>query len=364
MLGLLSALVLALGAGVHPDSQSSSRLTVTEQGAGLELSMQALSLIECLELDVDGDRRLSESELERGRLAIGQYLDARYQIDPTGTRNPWTLELVDGAQTGYQLVQAMTTFSIASECEELNVRCRLFLERNPLHRDVATIVWRGEEPAVFLFGEGVELWNFRSASARRGGVLASYFRLGVEHILGGWDHLAFLLALLVAARGLRSLLAVVTAFTAAHSITLALAALEVVRVPGRLVELAIALSIAYVAAEVLLVRRPGARWVEAFLFGLVHGLGFAGFLGESLVLEPLKVTALAGFNLGVEAGQLAVVGALALLVTRVPGDRSYRERRDEWLVPRWLRGALAALVLCAGLYWFLERAGWLPWESA
>lgn len=364
MLAWLAPLALALGLGAHPDSQSSSRLTVTEAGAGLELSMQSLSLIECLEIDTDGDRRLSQLELERGRAAIAQYLDARYQIDPVGPRNPWTLELVEGAQTGYQLVHALTTFPVSAECEELNVRCRLFLEQNPLHRDVATIVWRGEEPAVFLFGEGVELWNFRSASARRGGVLASYFRLGVEHILGGWDHLAFLLALLVAARGLRSLLGVVTAFTAAHSITLALAALDIVRVPGRLVELAIALSIAYVAAEVLLVRRPGARWIEAFLFGLVHGLGFAGFLGESLVLEPLKVTALAGFNLGVEAGQLVVVGSAALLVTRVPGDRDYRDRRNEWLVPRWLRGPLATLVLIAGLFWFLERAGWLPWGSA
>jgi len=360
----LAPFVLVLGSGVHPDSQSSSRLTVIDGAAGLELSMQALSLIECLEIDSDGDRRLSQVELERGRVAIGPYLDARYLIDPTGPRNPWTLELVDGAQTGYQLVHALTTFPIARECEELNIRCRLFLEQNPLHRDVATIVWRGEEPAVFLFGEGVELWNFRSASARRGGVLASYFQLGVEHILGGWDHLAFLFALLVAARGLRSLVAVVTAFTAAHSITLALAALDLVRVPGRLVELAIALSIAYVAAEVLLVRRPGARWIEAFVFGLVHGLGFAGFLRESLVLEPLKVTALLGFNLGVEAGQLAVVAAAALVVARVPGDRDYRGERDAWLVPRWLRSTLAWAVLLAGLFWFLERAGWLPWESA
>lgn len=364
MLAWLASFVLALGWGVHPDSQSSSRLTVTDAGAGLELSVQSLSLIECLEIDADGDRRLSQVELERGRAAIGQYFDARYQIDPTGPRNPWTLELVDGAQTGYQLVQALTTFPVARECEELNVRCRLFLEQNPLHRDVATIVWRGEEPAVFLFGEGVERWNFRSASARRGGVLASYFQLGVEHILGGWDHLAFLFALLVAARGVRSLFAVVTAFTAAHSITLALAALELVRVPGRLVELAIALSIAYVAAEALLVRRPGARWIEAFAFGLVHGLGFAGFLGDSLVLEPLKVTALAGFNLGVEAGQLAVVAAAALVVVRLPGDRDYRGQRDQWLVPRWLRSTLAWGVLAAGLFWFLERAGWLPWEGA
>ncbi|MBM3988235.1 MAG: hypothetical protein FJ294_09800, partial [Planctomycetes bacterium] len=87
----LAPFVLVLGSGVHPDSQSSSRLTVIDGAAGLELSMQALSLIECLEIDSDGDRRLSQVELERGRVAIGPYLDARYLIDPTCPRNPWTL---------------------------------------------------------------------------------------------------------------------------------------------------------------------------------------------------------------------------------------------------------------------------------
>ncbi len=364
MLALLALLSLSFGFGRHPDSQSTSRITVTEQGAGLELSVQALSLIECLEVDRDGDKRLSAAELEAGRDQIRGYFDARYQIEPTGPRNPWTLELVDGGTLGYQLVQGMTSFIVSPDCDELRIRCRLFLEQNPLHRDVATVVWRGEEPAVFLFGEGVEDWEFRSASARRGGVFAGYLQLGIEHILGGWDHLAFVLALLVGARSVRSLVAVVTAFTVSHSITLACAALEVFHVPGRLVELAIALSIAYIGAELLLVRRPGARWIEAFVFGLVHGLGFASFLGESLVLEPLKVTALFGFNLGVELGQLAVVLGVGALVLFLPGDRSYRDRPREWLVPRWVRGPVALAVLIAGLAWFLERAGWLPWGSA
>jgi hydrogenase/urease accessory protein HupE len=364
MLTLLALLPLLCGVGRHPDSQSTSRLTVTEQGAELELSVQALSLIECLEVDRDGDKRLSEAELEAGREQIRAYFDARYQIEPTGPRNPWTLELVDGGALGYQLVQGMTSFILSPESDELRIRCRLFLEQNPLHRDVATVVWRGEEPSVFLFGEGVEEWHFRSASARRGGVFAGYLQLGLEHILGGWDHLAFVLALLVAARSVRSLVAVVTAFTLSHSITLACASLGWVQVPGRLVELAIALSIAYVGAELLLVRRPGARWIEAFVFGLVHGLGFASFLGDSLVLEPLKVTALLAFNLGVELGQIAVVLAIGTLVLFLPGDRTYRDRPREWLAPRWVRGPIALAVLLAGLLWFLERAGWLPWWSA
>jgi len=112
------------------------------------------------------------------------------------------------------------------------------------------------------------------------------------------------------ARSLRSLVGVVTAFTVAHSVTLGLAATEVLEV-GRLsgfVEAVIALSIAYVATEnVLMPRQDRTRWPEAFVFGLVHGLGFAGFLGEALYGEPRRVVPLLGFNLGVEAGQLLVV---------------------------------------------------------
>ena len=192
--------------------------------------------------------------------------------------------------------------------------------------------------------------------------MTSFLELGTNHILGGWDHLAFLVVLLVAARGIGSIVAVVTAFTAAHSITLGLAALDVVRLPGRLVELAIALSIAYVAAENLILKRPGARLGAAFGFGLVHGLGFAGFLGDALVFEPLKIAALFGFNVGVELGQLAVVVPLALLLRVLPGDRKSEDPERAWFAPRWLRLGASSVVVLLGLGWFVERAGWVAWS--
>ncbi|HET6334916.1 MAG TPA: HupE/UreJ family protein [Polyangiales bacterium] len=140
--------------------------------------------------------------------------------------------------------------------------------------------------------------------------LVEYFRLGVEHILTGFDHLVFLLGVVLIATRTRSVLAAVTAFTLAHSLTLALSVLGFVSVSPRLVEPLIALSVAYVGLENFWARDASRRYRITFAFGLVHGFGFAGALAE-IGLPPDRVAgALACFNLGVEAGQLVVLAAL------------------------------------------------------
>jgi hydrogenase/urease accessory protein HupE len=151
-------------------------------------------------------------------------------------------------------------------------------------------------------------------------VAATYLRLGIEHILLGIDHLLFVAALLILVRGWRRVVATITAFTIAHSITLAAATLGFVHVPGPPVEAAVALSIVLVAAEIVNARRgaPGltARrpWLVAFAFGLLHGFGFAGALSEVGLPQHAIPLALLFFNLGVEAGQLIFVAAVMLLV--------------------------------------------------
>lgn len=196
-----------------------------------------------------------------------------------------------------------------------------------------------------------------SASPGTFEVIRTYTVLGIEHILTGFDHLLFVLALLILVEGTRRLIATVTAFTLAHSITLALAILGVIHVPGPPVEALIALSIVFVAAEIIRVRQghPGLSqrypWLVAFVFGLLHGLGFAGALSE-MGLPPLSIpTALLFFNVGVEIGQLtfivAVCGLLALM-QRVA--RSFRLPRVAWLwqVPPYFIGGIAS-------YWVVER---------
>jgi hydrogenase/urease accessory protein HupE len=175
----------------------------------------------------------------------------------------------------------------------------------------------------------------------------SFFTLGVEHILIGFDHLLFLLALVLRGGNAWSLLKIVTAFTIAHSITLALAALNIIVLPSRLVEGAIALSIAYVAAENLFAKRPAShRWAVSFVFGLVHGVGFSSVLREIGLPQDGLVWALLGFNLGVEAGQaIAVLATLPLLLYL---RRTRFEARTV--------AAVSVIVLVAGLALFVERA--------
>ena len=182
----------------------------------------------------------------------------------------------------------------------------------------------------------------------------TYLVLGVEHILSGIDHLLFVLALLlIVGRRWAVLLQTVTAFTVAHSITLALAALGLVNVPAAPVEAVIALSIMFVASEILHARdgRPGltarSPWVVAFTFGLLHGFGFAGALTEIGLPQKSIPLALLLFNVGVELGQLLFVG---LAVGVMVGLSRLRFRWPSWAeaIPPYAIGGLA-------MFWVIQR---------
>lgn len=176
-----------------------------------------------------------------------------------------------------------------------------------------------------------------------------FLMLGVEHILTGYDHLLFLFGLLIVCRDMRSILTVITCFTIAHSITLALAALGVIQLPARIVEPLIAASIAYVGLENLL-RGESAkrRWLITFCFGLVHGLGFAGALKESGIGSGQFgiILPLVGFNLGVEIGQLSVAAVVLPILWQL--------RKRPGLMRQWAPLGSVAVTL-AGSYWLLER---------
>ena len=183
-------------------------------------------------------------------------------------------------------------------------------------------------------------------------VAAIYTNLGVEHILLGVDHLLFVLALIMLTNGVRRLVKTVTAFTIAHSITLSMAALGFVQVPSRPVEATIALSIVFLALEILRVlqgedtltsQRP---WLIAFTFGLLHGFGFAGALSEIGLPQTEIPLALACFNIGVELGQLAFVGVILILMRVV-------KRRPSW--PLAVRRIPAYAIGAVSAFWLIDR---------
>ena len=188
-------------------------------------------------------------------------------------------------------------------------------------------------------------------------VVRTYFLLGVTHILLGIDHLLFVLTLLLLVKGLRRIVVTVTAFTLAHSLTLAGATLGLVHMPGPPVEAAIALSIVFVASEIIRSRqgRPGLTerfpWVVAFIFGLLHGFGFAGALSEIGLPQQEIPTALLFFNVGVEIGQLlfiASVFAMIALARQMMRHIAVPRPTWAWAVPPYAIGSVAA-------FWTIQR---------
>lgn len=184
-------------------------------------------------------------------------------------------------------------------------------------------------------------------------VARTYFVIGVEHILLGYDHLLFVIALVLLLSGFRTIAWAVTAFTVAHSITLIGTTLGLLGLPQRPVEAIIALSIVFLAVEIVKRKEGEPRlseripWVVAFVFGLLHGFGFAGALKEIGLPESEVPTALLTFNLGVEAGQLLIVAATMLALFAL------RSVRPEWTRPA-IRTASYAIGAIASM-WLIER---------
>lgn len=254
------------------------------------------------------------------------------------------------------LLEVTVAHRTANAPGPLRVRSTFHALTDASHRVVTRVERRDASEAFVLTAEAPEqdVPVAMHASSSAPGALAMV-RLGIAHILTGYDHLVFLACLLVPGGTWRSRVAIVSAFTVAHSLTLVLAAMRVLTPPARFVEPAIAVSIAYVAIGNLLIAPragaaggvpgPAARWQAAFVFGLIHGFGFAGMLGLLDLPVGQWLGAVLAFNVGVEVGQLAVV-ALALplivLVARSPWHRRVVQ-------------STSVLVLGLAVVWFVER---------
>ena len=181
-------------------------------------------------------------------------------------------------------------------------------------------------------------------------IMLKFGAAGVEHILTGYDHICFLLALILWAHRVWPVVKIVTAFTISHSITLSLAALDVFTLPTMLTESAIAASIIFVALENFFSKDIDKRWIVTFFFGFIHGFGFASGLKELSVQQSTIVPALASFNIGVELGQIGIV--LIILPILLYIDRHTQGKRHKALVY-----AASTIIALFGVYWLLERTG-------
>jgi hydrogenase/urease accessory protein HupE len=177
-------------------------------------------------------------------------------------------------------------------------------------------------------------------------IIFRYLNLGLEHIITGYDHLLFLLSLIIISKNFKDVLKIVTAFTIAHSITLTLAALGVVPIYPKWVEAGIALTIAYVAIENFFVNTSKWRWAVTFFFGLIHGLGFARAISEIGFDKKHMVASLVSFNVGIELGQLTVVAIVLPLLLRLQKNAAFYKI--------FFRGVSACILVIAAI-WFVQR---------
>ena len=239
-------------------------------------------------------------------------------------------------------------FGLSRDAGRLGVDALLF-PYDPVHQTFVNVYERDALTAQAILTAGKPaMEHFAGTTQGTLAVIRRFGAAGVHHILIGPDHLLFLIGLLLPGGSLRRLILIVSAFTAAHSVTLSLAALDVVRAPAWFVEPAIALSIVYVGADNLTVRtgRDVRAWI-AFAFGLIHGFGFAGVLREMDLPPRALGWSLFAFNAGVEIGQVLVVSVVAWALALV-------RARSEVAARRLAVGGSVA-VIAAGAYWFLER---------
>jgi HupE / UreJ protein len=366
-------LLLALWAGAaHAHKPSDSYLMLSLQGARVagQWDIALRDLDYAIGLDADGNGEITWGEVKAKHSEIAAYAMARLAIAADGAPCPTTVaqHLIDNHSDGAYAVLRFTAACPAVP-EELRVTYRLFSDIDPQHKGLLRLQ-AGGETRTAIFSPAAAQQTFRPAQPSVRRQFFDYLATGVDHIWSGYDHILFLLSLLLPAvvvhrgrswepsEGFRpafaDVLKTVTAFTVAHSLTLSLATLQVVTLPARISESAIALSVVLAALNNLFPIVRGSRWIVAFCFGLVHGFGFASVLTDLGLPKGVLAVALVGFNLGVEVGQIAIVAAFLPL--------AYLLRRT-WLYRRVvLVGGSGAIATVAAL-WFVERAfdlGFLP----
>ncbi|MEO8445088.1 MAG: HupE/UreJ family protein [Gammaproteobacteria bacterium] len=362
---LLMGLLLSLPAGAHKPSDSYLTLDWAGDRVDGRWDLALRDLDYALGLDADGDGNLRWGELKAKHAQIAAYALSHLRLTSGAHECPATAlsQEVDRHSDG-----TYTVLRFSARCQgtgdSLGVAYSLFFDLDPTHHGLLNLRIAGREMAAILTPASPE-FRTDAGGRYRWRSFFTYVGEGVWHIWTGYDHVAFLVLLLLPvalrrrngawepmpdARGTGiAILKIVTAFTVAHSITLSLATLHVVVLPAKPVEIGIAVSVAAAALYNLLPIRNdnGYGWRIAFAFGLLHGFGFANVLGDlGLAGTSLAIT-LAGFNIGVEVGQLAIVALLLPMV--------YLLRHRRFYTRRVLPGSSIALALLATV-WIWQRA--------
>ncbi len=339
--------LLAQDAWAHKLNTSYANLVVRADTLMLRLRIDDFDM-EQLGLDANGDGTLFYEEMQAGLPEIVDFASKHFHVRV----NDQVLALTPGGtdinpdNKGNMFAVLYFGAPLKAVPDRLDVHVDFFEAFGDEHKCIAKVLMPGKslEQAVFAADSAEQSFYAEREKSLWEQALA-FVWLGIEHIFLGYDHIMFLLALIAVGGRLGSLVKIVTAFTLAHSITLCLAALEIVMLPAKWIEAGIALSIAYVALENFWLQRSEHRWILTFLFGLVHGFGFANVLRELGLPTEGLVVSLLSFNIGVELGQVAIVAVLFPAILWL-NSQAFK-KTVVW--------GVSAVILLFGVGWFIER---------
>lgn len=355
---------------VHEPGQSYLYLRVHDDSMVVRVEMAVEDVDRALDAGWDLDN-VSESDVMSAADRIRAYVEPRLDLWAGGSPLPRDFRgigLVDLGLTHYVTLTYLID-EVGAIPDELDAEFTVLFELDGNHRNML-IIEHNWKTSTFNNEAGVSLifsprsprqtLDLSSSSLLRGFV--GFIWLGVWHILIGFDHILFLLALVLPSvlqrregrwvpvpdfrQGLIQIVIIVSFFTIAHSVTLSLAALDVISLPSRLVESIIAGSIAIAALAAVLPKLSTKEWLIAFVFGLFHGFGFAIVLGDIGMGREHLVLSLLAFNVGVELGQIAIIAAIFPILFVLRGQPIYS----------WIRRVGAGVLIAIALYWFLERS--------
>jgi hypothetical protein len=359
---LLLLMLASLPSHAHKPSDSYLTLDVGDRVIAVQWDIALRDLDFTIGVDGDGDGEITWGEVRARHGDIAAYALSRLGLSSAGAlcAPGKTALLVDDHTDGAYAVLRFDA-ACAARIDAVDVRYGLLFDVDPQHKGLLKLVDGGHASTAIFSADARERRIERGADDRLR-QFTDYIRHGVLHIWIGFDHILFLLSLLLPAvlvfrrprwqpspsfhASLVDVLKIVTAFTLSHSLTLTLATLGVVSLPSRWVESAIAASVAVAALNNLFPLFQGRRWIAAFGFGLIHGFGFASVLGDLGLPRSSLLLALVGFNVGVELGQIAIVAAFLPLAYTL---------RQTWLYRRLVFAGGSTAILAIAALWLVER---------
>ncbi|QNF28649.1 HupE/UreJ family protein [Metabacillus elymi] len=287
--------------------------------------------------------QLSKALSEKSK-ALSDYLSAHFEMFYNGEKAEGTIVSTNvEKRVDRDYAKVSLNYPMPSSEASIQIYYNIFFDDNdPMHRNILTYDF-GEKNGQFIFQAGERELQIGEESLVN--QITRFIKLGFHHIMIGYDHILFVIALVMGTRKLSDVFEIITIFTIAHSITLGLTALKFLQLPAEIIEPLIALSIAYVAVESILGFSSKFRLTVVFIFGLIHGVGFAGALQLNNEITWQTLLSILSFNVGVEVGQALIITFLFPLLLLI--------RKFKWSF--YLQGATTAWILGMGLFWYFER---------